>query len=244
MNRSFRWTLLLALFCLLLGSALALTACAGDDDDDEEDRRSNDNSVDDDDDDDATVDDDDDDDDFDWNAIKCPENRDDYVLCINDENICGFDVGMTMYNFSLKDAAGDCFEAYDYAGDVVLFDSFAVWCPGCVEGTPILQGSFHNQYKDDGFTVLQLMGGDIGNGTPDNLELQEWVDDFDLTFPVLADPFYSAGGGYNQTNSIPFYWLVDQNMTIVAKIDYNFPPAAGQPRTLFGFHTLIRDLLY
>ena len=200
--------------------------------------------LDDDDDDDNDDNDDNDDDDTEWwDEIQCPENPDDFVDCATKS--CGIAIGDTMANFSLKDIDGNCVELYDYLGDVVLLDMLAAWCPGCKTGTPVLQNVFQNVYEPEGFTVVQLMGENAAGDAADWNALSAWHAAYDfLTFPVVADPKYGVAGKYNTTGGyIPFYWLVDQDATIIAKIDYYYPAPPDFPGSIYGFVPLVKELL-
>jgi len=97
----------------------------------------------------------------------------------------------------------------------------------------VLENKFYQAYKDqgDGFIVLQLIAENYNGATPSQSDLQDWVQEHGLTFPVMADPNWQVGGPYGN-NSIPFYWVVDQNLVIQKKGNF-----------LFFFHFKIRELL-
>ena len=162
---------------------------------------------------------------------------------LDDKSACGYDLGDTIPNFSKKDKDGVCINLYDYLGDVVLLDVMSAWCQGCQTGTPTLQSKFHDAYKAHGFAVIQLMAQDRSGNNTKQPALEEWVDTYSLTFPVVADLFPSVGARFNHTVYIPFYGLVDQNMVIVAKFDSENPAPPEYPGTLNAFLAIIKDLL-
>ena len=56
---------------------------------------------------------------------------------------------------ALVDLGGNQIDTSSYAGNVVLINFWATWCPPCVEETPSLS-QFAAQFKDRGVVVLAL----------------------------------------------------------------------------------------
>ena len=153
-------------------------------------------------------------------------------------------MGDTIYNFSLKDVDGNCIELYDYLGDVILLDSMAAWCSGCQADTDNLQTDFWETYQQYGFVAMQLYAQNRGGGLPSQFSLQNWITTYSITFPLLADPNYGWADPLNDISLIPFYTLVDQSGTIIAKINYYYPdPPNHRPGSLAGFATEVETLL-
>ena len=79
--------------------------------------------------------------------------------------------------------------------------------------------------------AMQLIAENLNSQTPSVAQLSHWVNLYNLTFPVLADPNWSVGdpvgNGY-----IPFYWVLDQNLIIRQK-----------GNNLSSFHSIIQNLL-
>ena len=82
----------------------------------------------------------------------------------------------------------------------------------------------YQDYKDvgDGFVVIQLIAENYSGSPPSVADMQDWMSNPVLTYIVAADPNWAIGLPYNDTFngyqfSIPFYWLVDQNLVIVRK---------------------------
>lgn len=222
--------------CVLEASGCEDAKACFDDDSDDDDSS-------DDDDDDDTGDDDDDDTSDPWGEKICPDDPS-YVDCLlGSKTSCGYNIGDTIPNFSKKDKDGNCVTLYDFEGQVVLLDAMSAWCDGCKQSTPALQSQFYNAYHDDGFTVIQLMAQDRSSNPAKQAALEEWVETYSLTLPVVADLFPIVGNKINHTVYIPFYALVDQNMVIVAKVDFYNPAPPEYPGSLNDFHGLIQALL-
>lgn len=127
----------------------------------------------------------------------------------------GTDVGDKMRNFTLIDHRGQEVSLYDFLGRVVHIDCSVAWCPACQEAMPQLE-SLYQKYRDkgDGLVILTLLAEDYdGNGATVG-DLLEWIDDYDLSFPVLADPTYSIYRKYMEIDMIPLEITVDQEAII------------------------------
>jgi cytochrome c biogenesis protein CcmG/thiol:disulfide interchange protein DsbE len=90
---------------------------------------------------------------------------------------------------------------------VVLVNLWATWCPPCKEEMPTLQ-SFYNKYKDRGFVVIAINDGDP---TEDVLQ---FVQEYQLTFPVWLDPTYVATEQAFKTLNLPSSFVIDREGTI------------------------------
>ena len=58
-------------------------------------------------------------------------------------------------DFSLPAVDGTMFSMSDYAGQVVIIDFWATWCPPCLEMIPVLK-KLHTNYSDKGLAVLGI----------------------------------------------------------------------------------------
>ena len=95
----------------------------------------------------------------------------------------------------------------DYRGQVVLVNLWATWCPPCKEEMPALQ-AFHDKYTDEGFTIIAINDGDPA---PDVLQ---FVQEYELTFPVWLDPTYIATEQAFKTLNLPSSFVIDREGTI------------------------------
>jgi thiol-disulfide isomerase/thioredoxin len=108
---------------------------------------------------------------------------------------------------SLNDAQGVKRSLADYQGQVVLVNLWATWCPPCKEEMPTLQ-AFYDKYREDGFVIIAINDGDP---TPDVLQ---FVEDYQLTFPVWLDPTYIATEEAFHTLNLPASFVIDRDGTI------------------------------
>jgi cytochrome c biogenesis protein CcmG, thiol:disulfide interchange protein DsbE len=119
---------------------------------------------------------------------------------------------------SLNDAQGVARSLADYQGQVVLVNLWATWCPPCKEEMPTLQ-AFYDKYREDGFVIIAINDGDP---TPDVLQ---FVEDYQLTFPVWLDPTYSATEEAFHTLNLPASFVIDRDgiiqLTWVGGISYS-----------------------
>lgn len=92
----------------------------------------------------------------------------------------------------------------DYRGSVVLVNLWATWCGPCKDEMPALQ-AYHNRYENEGFTVIAINDGDP------TADVEQFVKDFKLTFPVWLDPTYIATEEAFKTMNLPSSFVIDRN---------------------------------
>jgi thiol-disulfide isomerase/thioredoxin len=90
-----------------------------------------------------------------------------------------------------------------YRGNVVLVNLWATWCPPCREEMPTLQ-AFYDKYKEKGFVLVAINQGESIQ------EVQPFVEEFGMTFPVWLDPASAAGGAFNTLN-LPTSYVIDRS---------------------------------
>jgi thiol-disulfide isomerase/thioredoxin len=108
---------------------------------------------------------------------------------------------------SLNDLEGITHSLADYQGQVVLVNLWATWCPPCKEEMPTLQ-AYYNKYVDKGFAIIAINDGDP---TP---EVEQFVQDYRLTFPVWLDPTYTATEKAFKTLNLPSSFVIDREGTV------------------------------
>lgn len=81
---------------------------------------------------------------------------------------------------ALVDLDGNPVSIYDFRGQVVLLNNWAVWCPPCKAEMPVLQ-AYYEAHREDGFTVVAIEAGEPAE------EVSRFVEDYGLTFPVWPD---------------------------------------------------------
>jgi len=90
-------------------------------------------------------------------------------------------VGKVLDNFTLTDVNGTTVQLNDFAGQTVLINAWATWCPPCRAEMPDLN-SYYQAHKDQGFTILAVNAGDSAS------DAAAFVNQNQLGFPVLLDP--------------------------------------------------------
>ncbi|HEY3473985.1 MAG TPA: TlpA disulfide reductase family protein [Anaerolineales bacterium] len=108
---------------------------------------------------------------------------------------------------TLTDTQGVSRSLADYRGQVVLVNLWATWCPPCKEEMPALQ-SFYNKYKEQGFVVIAVNDGDP------TADVVQFVDDYELSFPVWLDPTYIATEQAFKTLNLPSSFVIDRDGTV------------------------------
>jgi hypothetical protein len=105
--------------------------------------------------------------------------------------------------------------------DGVLYDLLHVvgifmWCPHCNNETNNLS-SLSTWRADHRVAVVQIAMQGYGSASPTWSELQKWVSDHNLDFPVLLDGQGAQLGQYFSVNYVPVNIVVNpRNMEILA----------------------------
>jgi cytochrome c biogenesis protein CcmG, thiol:disulfide interchange protein DsbE len=89
-------------------------------------------------------------------------------------------IGSQAPDLTLETLEGETVTLTDLNGQVVLINFWATWCLPCRDEMPAIQ-KVYDQYRDHGFAVLGV------NFLETNGEVQAFVQELDLTFPILMD---------------------------------------------------------
>lgn len=98
-------------------------------------------------------------------------------------------VGQTAPNFALHDTRDRTYELQGLKGKVVLLNFWATWCAPCRLEMPLLEAISQELVEED-FLVLGI------NLQESVAQVQEFVDEMGLTFPVLLDSDGTVSGLY------------------------------------------------
>ena len=90
-------------------------------------------------------------------------------------------IGQPLGDFSLTDINGQTVSLSDYAGQVVLINAWATWCPPCKAEMPDLN-AYYQAHQDEGFVILAINAGDSAS------DAATFAGQKRLAFPVLLDP--------------------------------------------------------
>jgi peroxiredoxin len=102
----------------------------------------------------------------------------------------------------LSDLGGQAFALSDFAGQMVLVNNWAIWCPPCKAELPDLN-DFYLKYKDQGFVIIGIEAG-----SPP-AEVAAYVEQTGLSFPIWVDPQELALDAF-MNFSLPSSYLVDR----------------------------------
>jgi peroxiredoxin len=105
-------------------------------------------------------------------------------------------------DFELATLDGQSVALADYAGDVVVVNFWATWCPPCRAEMPGIN-AVYEAYKADGLMVLAV------NAREDASLVNGFVGANDFTFPVLLDPNGRVVDEY-VVHSFPTTFIIDR----------------------------------
>lgn len=117
-------------------------------------------------------------------------------------------VGDVMADFTLLDTTGAPVSLYQFAGDVIVVNFFATWCPGCNEEAQSLEHEIWRTYREYGVTVLAI-------------DLQEqlavvipWIASQGVTYRVLMSPNWNVFTQFPFAGGLPYNAVIDRDMVL------------------------------
>jgi peroxiredoxin len=90
-------------------------------------------------------------------------------------------IGQPMPDLALTSLSGEQVRLSDFAGQPVLINAWATWCPPCRAEMPLLN-EYYLQHKEDGFVILAVNAGETQS------LVAEFISQTGFNFPVLLDP--------------------------------------------------------
>lgn len=123
----------------------------------------------------------------------------------------GLEAGYLAPDFALPDLEGKVRRLSDFKGKVVLLNFWSTWCKPCRDEMPSMQRAFE-QHNRHGFEIVAVSLNVEGKPV-----VEEFVQEFNLTFPVLLDPKKEAGRLY-RVYALPTSFLVDPEGGIAYKL--------------------------
>jgi cytochrome c biogenesis protein CcmG/thiol:disulfide interchange protein DsbE len=114
-------------------------------------------------------------------------------------------------DFAVPDLSGQAVRLSALRGKVVLVSLWTTWCPPCREEMPSME-KLWLQLKDRGFVLLAVSQDEGGKAL-----VEPFVQQLQLTFPVLVDPEHQVGDKY-QVWGYPESFLIDREGRVVERI--------------------------
>lgn len=108
---------------------------------------------------------------------------------------------------TLQELNGQQRSLREYAGQVVLVNLWATWCPPCAAEMPEFQ-RYYEEHRESRFTVIAINDGESAP------EVARFADDYGLTFPIWLDPTYEATERAFKAGNLPTSYVIDRNGTV------------------------------
>jgi len=152
------------------------------------------------------------------------------ILFINTPAQAAYELGDTVADFTLDDLQGVPTNLYDFAGDIIVINFFATWCPGCNEEAAILENNIHQFYQEYGVTVIAIdMQEQIAI-------VQDWAAGQGVTYKILLSPTWDLFALFPQAGGLPYNAVIDENMVLrYAKILFDEAALISTLNNLLGF---------
>ena len=120
-------------------------------------------------------------------------------------------------NFTANDRYENEVSLHQFWGQAVLLDFSAGWCGPCRQVAAEAEEMWEEQ-RDDGFVIIHAMT-DGNSGDADVDFLNDWADDYELTFPVLGegdieDVYYELYYAGLNEGYVPYMLVLDTEMKI------------------------------
>lgn len=132
--------------------------------------------------------------------------------------------GFIAPDFTLKTASGESYTLSDLQGQAVLVNIWATWCPPCRAEMPAIQ-VMYDEYKEQGLVVLA-----VNSTVQDNpLEIAPFVQQYNLTFPILLDETGDVSRAY-QVRSLPSSYFINRQ-GIITEVVIGGPMSEALLRT-------------
>jgi len=133
-------------------------------------------------------------------------------------------VGDPAPNFQLQNLDGEPVALSNLKGKAVLLNFWATWCPPCRREMPYIQ-EIYDEWPEEWLVVLAINIGESAS------KVEEFMQRYGLSFPVLLDTKEKVAQGYN-IRHIPTTFFIDKDGIIRMKIIGAFPNKAAIEKNL------------
>lgn len=111
-------------------------------------------------------------------------------------------VGDAAPSFETALVAGDTIGLDELHGEGLIINFWATWCAPCIRELPLLD-EIAREHSDDGLTVLAINMGESEEA------ILDFLDEFDLGFPVALDSYGEISGLYGVLG-LPMSFFIDR----------------------------------
>ncbi|MDR4889507.1 redoxin domain-containing protein [Fredinandcohnia sp. QZ13] len=129
------------------------------------------------------------------------------------ENKVGISEGQLAPDFTLKTINGEELTLSAFRGKKVILNFWASWCPPCKAEMPHMQ-EFYVENKDSNIVLLSV---NLTTAEKKSSDVAKFVDEYELTFPVMLDEKGDIGQTY-QAYAIPTSYLIDSKGVVRKKV--------------------------
>lgn len=127
----------------------------------------------------------------------------------------GLEQGYLPPDFELTTLNGETLKLSDLQGKKVILNFWATWCPPCKAEMPHMQNYYRNSAENDNVEIVAV---NLTTGENKGVKaVQEFVDAYELTFPIPLDELGDVGDSY-QAFQIPTTYMLNTDGTIAHKI--------------------------
>lgn len=120
----------------------------------------------------------------------------------------GIQKGKRAPNFTLLDLDGNEVELSDFIGKKVILNFWATWCPPCRAEMPHMESIYKKNNKE-----VVVLAVNLSNTEKSDSDVQEFVKDFKLSFPIVMDTKGEISGQY-QVFAYPTSLMIDSQGVI------------------------------
>ncbi|MEK4439316.1 peroxiredoxin family protein [Paenibacillus sp. FSL K6-2862] len=124
----------------------------------------------------------------------------------------GIQKGQLAPDFTVKDLQGNQVKLSDFKGKRVLLNFWATWCPPCRVEMPHMQKFFDDNQSEN----VVILGVNMTQTEKNKDDIQTFVDDEHLTFPIVLDEDGEVLQTY-QVIAYPTTYLLDSEGVIQEK---------------------------
>lgn len=115
----------------------------------------------------------------------------------------GIAIGNEAPDFKLTTLEGEEVNLSDYRGKRVFINFWATWCPPCRAEMPDMQKLYEEDKLD-----IEILAINITESEPSEENVEQFVKDFGLTFPILMDRNTEVASNY-RVQAYPTSYMVD-----------------------------------